>query len=169
MARDNMLRDNLESRRLKEIFDKVVEPQVVDKILGGSSLERPLTASSIEYVIASVRFQTPEQVSKLIGRVIEISTQHQASIHGPCASVVVAAFGGQPHSPTKPGVAAELVAELIADLGPEIKIVHGTSSGYFGCFGSGNSSRFSFVVPEFESSLALLTQTEFGAAQEFKL
>jgi hypothetical protein len=163
-----MLSDHSERRRVKKTFEKLVEPGVVDEVLAGKSLECPLTASNIEFVIICVRFETPRQVFKSIGRVIEISTRHQASIDGLSASVIVAAFGAQPHSPEKPGSAAELAAELIKELGLDVKIVHGAGSGYFGCFGSGNSLRFSFVLPRFDSPLALLNQTEFGAAREFK-
>jgi len=163
-----MLRDHLERRRVKKIFGKAVESDVVAHLLDGKVLA-PLTPSDIEFVLVSVRFETPEQISEMIGRVIEICSRHQAFVDGVSGSVVVAAFGVQPHATRKPGAAVDLVAELIGELRADVKIVHGSGPGFYGCLGSGKSLRFSFVLRGFDSSLALLDKTEFGTMQEFKL
>ncbi len=163
-----MLREHLERRRVRKTLGKLVGSDMVDEVIGGESPGRSLTASNIEFVLVSVRFETPQRLSELIGRVIEICLRHEASIDGLSGSVVVAAFGVLPCATTRPGATAQLVADLVESLGADVRIVHGSGSGYYGCFGSGKCSRFSFVVPRFESSLALLDKTEFGRAQEFK-
>jgi hypothetical protein len=163
-----MLRDHLERRRVKKTFGNLVEPEVVDRLLDGKSPAPSLTASDIEFVLVSVRFETPRQVSEMIGRVVEICSRHQASVDGVSGSIVVAAFGVQPHATTKPGAAVDLASELIRDLGPDVRIVHGSGPGFHGCLGSGKSLRFSFILRGFDSSLALLDKTEFGTMQKFK-
>src|SRR5262249_8174627 len=129
---DCMLGDHLDKRRVKKIFGKLVEPGVVDEVLGCKSPTPSLAESFIEFVLVSVRFNTPEQVSNSIGRVIEICTEHEAFIDGVSGSVVVAAFAVQPHGARNTGAAVELVADLIRGLGPDVKIVHGSGSGYYG-------------------------------------
>ena len=163
-----MLRDHLERRGVRKTLGKLVESDVVDHLLDGKPPAPSLTASDIEFVLVSVRFETLQQVSEITGRVIEICSRHQASVDGVSGSVVVAAFGVQPHATTNPGAAVDLASDLIRELGPNVRIVHGSGPGFHGCLGSGKFLRFSFVLRGFDSSLALLDKTEFGTMQKFK-
>lgn len=164
-----MLRDHLARRRVKKIFGKLVKPDAVQEVLGDPPQDGPLTATDIELVLVLVRFESPKQFSKLIERVLEICSRHEALIDGLSGSLVVAAFGVQPHAAKRPGAARKLAAALIKELGPDVKIVCAAGTGYCGHLGFGDSVRFSFVLQGFDALLALLSKTEFGTAQEIKL
>jgi len=163
-----MLRAFLEKRRVRRIFRKMVNPESVDALLDGHLERPPPTESQIELVLVFVRGDKPEQISELIGRVIEISMAHQAYVDGLVASVVVAGFSTHPASKPTPGARSGLVADLLGQLGPNIKVVHGAGQGCYGFFGTDKHLRYSFVFPEFDCALGLLSQTEFGTAKEFK-
>ena len=115
-----------------------------------------------------VHGDTPEEISKLIGRVGEIAMAHHAFMDGLSASVIVTTFGAHPASHVTPGARAGLVSRLIEELGTSIKVVHGAGRGFYGLFGAGDFFRYSFTFPQFDAALGLLSRTEFGAAQEFK-
>ncbi|HZM02815.1 MAG TPA: hypothetical protein VFC44_07305 [Candidatus Saccharimonadales bacterium] len=163
-----MLRAYLEKRRVRRIFRKVVNPETADAILDGHNVRQPPTESQIELILVFVRGDKPEQISHLIDRVIEICAVHQAYVDGLVASIVVAGFGTHPTSKPAVGARVGFVADLLRQMGPNIKVVHGAGAGYYGLFGADKHLRYSFVFPEFDGVLGLLGETEFGTAQEFK-
>lgn len=164
-----MLRTLLEKRRVKRTFGELVSPEVVEAMIAGRGERPPLTASHIEIVLVFLRGNTPEQISELVGRVGEVAIAHQAFLDGLSASVIVAIFGAHPASHSAPGARAALVAGLLEHFGTSIKVVHGSGQGCYGLFGAGDTFRYSFIFPGFDAALGLLSRTEFGTAQEFKL
>ena len=158
----------LESRRVRRIFGKVVDPETVESLLRDGVERQPLRHGRIEFVVAFVRGESPSQISERTAKVIDIATRDGAMVHDLIGALVIMAFGTHPASIAKSASRTSLVDDLRGQLGGDIKLVHGAADGHHGLFGSEKHMEYSFWVPNFDAILGTLSRLEFGQVEEFR-
>ena len=114
-----------------------------------------------------MRGNTPTLISERVGNVAYIAFNHGAVVHAVVGSFVAVAFGTLPTKHEQPGDRPALVEELHQSLGDDIKILHGAGRGYFGLIGNQAWQSHSFLLPQFDAMLGVLSQLDFGQTQEF--
>ena|ERR1017187_1844019 len=164
-----MIRNFMERRRVRKVFGKVVDPEMVESLLRDGAEPQPLKHGHIEFVLAFVRGDGPAQVSERVARVAEIAITHGGTVHDIVGALVVVAFGTVPAAPPQSGSRASLVHALIEELTSDVKVVHGAADGHYGLFGSNARISFTFLVPQFDQALGSLSRLPFGAVEEFRL
>jgi hypothetical protein len=124
-----------------------------------------IQARRIEFVFVLVRAASPERLAERIGQVADDGIARGATLYHLVGPMVIMAFGTLDGESPR-GSRGELVRHLRERFGGDIKIVHGTSDGDVGCFGSDRRLAFTFTFPRFESVLATLGRLEFGVVEE---
>ncbi len=163
-----MIRAFLERRRIRRVFEKLVDPEIVEALLRGGVANQPIKHGRIEFVLAFVRGESPSQVSESMGRVAGLAVQQGSMVYDLVGGLVIVAFGTHPASPTESGSRASLVHALREQLAGDIKIVHGAADGHHGLFGNERRLSYTFVVPQFDAILGALSRLEFGESEEFR-
>jgi hypothetical protein len=162
-----MIRAFLERRRVRRIFGKVVDPSTVESLLRDGVERQPLKQGRIEFVLAFVRGDSPSRVSERMARVADLAVTHGATVYDLVGGLVIVAFGTHPASSTESGSRSSLVHALREQLVGDIKIVHGAADGHHGLFGNERRLSYTFLVPEFDAILGVLSRLEFGGTEEF--
>ncbi len=163
-----MIRTFLERRRIKRVFGKVVNPETVEALVRGDTVDVSLKHGRIEFILAFVRGDGPAQVSDRIDQVAKLAVAHGAVIHQIVGALVVMAFGTTPAG-QESGSRSSLVPALAEVLARDVKIVHGAGEGHYGLFGTREHSvSFTFLVPEFDQALGALSRLAFGAVEELR-
>ena len=164
-----MFQNQHERRRVKGIFNKMVDPEVVDSILQDGEKGLTLKQARVEFILVFVRDDVPSEVSERMGAVMDTAKAARATIHDVIGALVVMAFGTHPALGTNDGSRASLVDALRSKLGADIKIVHGAADGQCGLFGSERGiMTHSFLVPHFDKILGSLSRLKFGEIEEFR-
>lgn len=122
----------------------------------------------IEFVFALVRAETPEQLSRRLGLVATMSTDHDGVVHDILGPLLVTAFGTLASARPSPTSRTNLVMQLRERLKGNIKIIRVAADGHFGLFGDDTRLSFTFTFPRFDAALAALGRVEWGHAEEFK-
>jgi hypothetical protein len=154
-----------EKRRVKRAFENFVDPKSVESLLAGQV--PPLKEARIDFIVAFVSGKDPHHVSERIAKVIEVATDRGATVHHVIGALAIVAFGTQAASAATPGNRHLLVAALREQLGGDIKIVHGAADGWHGLFGAKGGISYTFLVPEFDRVLGVLSRLHFGVVEEF--
>jgi hypothetical protein len=123
--------------------------------LRGWSLEmgRPVNTVRFELVMVFVGGETPEEITRLVDKVTEISKSHGGMIGDILRALVIISFGDFPWSPPVRGKRAALVEHLSRELPRQVKIVHGAAEAFDG---------------KQETMLHKLSQLELGQIEEFQ-
>lgn len=158
----------MENQDVQNTFEKVVTAESVATLLNPPSQREPFKRGRIEFVLAFVRGENPEQVSDRLAIVAELAGQSGATVHGLVGALAVLVFGTHFPSSVASGSRASLLAALQKRLGPDIKVVHGSAEGHHGLFGGEKYLAYSFLVPEFDTALGALSGLSFGQAKEFR-
>ena len=154
---------------MEKLLGKYVTPEALNSVLRAEgTVQQKLTRGRIEFVLAYVDGQTPEEVSERVGKVSEISASHHAVVHDLIGPLVVAAYGTHPNVPPNSASRISLVEHLKEALQSHVKIVHGAAEGCHGLIGSKNRLSYSFSLPRFDAMLGALSQLEFGKVREFE-
>jgi hypothetical protein len=163
-----MFNDNPETQRIKQIFGKIVNPEMVATLLDSAG-KLPLSVSHgpIEFVLAFVSGDTAELVSEQISRVAEIAERGGAIVYDFNGPLVTMAFGTHTLAPALPGKRQSLIKSLHEQMGGNIKMVHGATDGSFGLFGDQNRASFTLLIPQFNAILGTLSRLEFGEIEEY--
>lgn len=161
-----MIRKFIEKQKAKQTFNKLVDPETVEKLLRNGPESPEYRDGRIEFIVTFVRGERPDEVSKRIALVTDIATAHGAMNHGIIGPLVIVAFGTHPTSTPTPGNRLLLVQSLRQELDRDIKIVHGSANGHYGLFGKEPVS-YTFLVPQFDEVLGKLSDLEFGWVAEF--
>lgn len=162
-----MFRDFLERRRIRRTIENLVDTVTVEALLRDDERLQPIKPAHIELVIGFVRGDDPTQVSERVGKIAVLAVQHGATVHGVVAALVIVAFGVHPASPAGSGSRASLIAALSEQFRGDIKIVHGAADGSYGLFGNERRLSDTFLVPQFDQILGMLSRLQFGAIEEF--
>jgi hypothetical protein len=163
-----MIRKFIERQKIKRAFKKLVAPEELERILRDGFQPLSYRHGRIAFIVAFVRGESPEDVSKRISRVTDIANTHGAMFHHIIGALVIVAFGTHPNPTSLPkrGNRPLLVQSLQQELTRDIKIVHGATDGHCGLFGE-NPCSYTFLVPQFDQVLGKLSRLEFGGAAEF--
>ena len=143
-------------------FDKLVS---LDKHEDIAESVRGLRETRIEYVFVVVRGATAEAAQQLISQVVEIAWVHKADLEF-IGSFLVLTSGVFPLSKASPDGRRALVIDLVKQVGPNVKIVHGSANGHRGLLGSERVARYSFILPHFDEILVRLSRVQFGQCGE---
>jgi hypothetical protein len=163
-----MIHEFLERRRVKKAFEKLVDPETLESLLRDDAQPQQLKQGRIEFVLAFVRGESPAQVSERIARVADVAVSHGAVVHDVVGALVVIAFGTHPAALPKPGGRSSVVQTLREHLAGDIKIVHGAADGHYGVFGGQTQMSYTFLVPQFDHILGILSRLQFGESEDFK-
>lgn len=146
----------------------MVDPKVVDDLVDGQTESPPIKQGPVEFVLALVRGESAEVISRRIGEVADLSQKHSAVLYTVTGPLVAMAFGSQPWFPASAAARLALVNDLLTCLGENVKVVHGGCTGHVGLFGSLKSTaNYTFLVPRFDAVLGILARLEFGRVEEF--
>lgn len=150
------------------MFANLASPRAVKAALSGDVMARqPLTSAHIEFVLAFVGGDNPEEISERVVKVVEIAGTHQAVIHGSIGSLVIMAFGTLRFASPQAGGRLSLVEHLSRELSSGVKIIHGAADGHYGLIGGKNYMSYTFLMPRFDAILGALSEVEFGQVKEF--
>jgi hypothetical protein len=155
--------------RLRRSLSKHVSKEVVDDILSGDITDEELgklKPAEIEYVLVSVRGETPEIISERMGAVADIASQHNGVVDSLVSSLVIITYGMFHFETRTDGNRVTLVEELKQTFQGNIKIVHGVEMGCFGNLGSDTRMSLSFIIPSFMDVLVTLAGLSFGETLE---
>ena len=165
-----MIRECFQRRAVRRAFSRCISPEALDALLSGQ-LSDPdalsLHNGEIGYVLAWVRGDSAEQISKRMGRTAEIAAYYGGITDCMISGLIVVCFGTLQVANPQPQDRSGLVAQLIQEYGEDIKLVHGTSWGHYGNLGGPKRMAYSFVLSEFERALGRLCTLQFGQTEEY--
>jgi len=164
-----MIRAFLERRRIRRVFEKLVNPETVKSLLRDGIGRQRLQLGRIDFVITFVRGEGPAQVSERVARVTDLAMTHGATLFNVVGALAIMAYGTHPASSTESGSRSSLVRALREQLAGDVKFVHGAADGHYGLLGSQRLISYTFLVPQFDSILGALSRLEFGESEEFTL
>jgi hypothetical protein len=152
--------------RRRSAFGKYVSPTVIRKLLRSSEI-RPPEVKHVQFVVILGDDTTnPQQVSAMLGRVIDTLIQHHATVTSVLPSLLVGLLG----APFSEGNSAEarqkLISALLREHGEQIRVVHGECNAPVGNFGPPTRYAYGALIPGFSGILKKLIETKFGAAVE---
>ena len=162
-----MLRNFLETRRVRRAFERMVSPETVEALLQDREARQPLKAGCIEFILTFVGGANPAEVAERVGKVADLALAHEAVVHDIVGPLVIIAFGTSPSESPKPGSRASLLGALRGQLAGELKILHGAADGHYGLFGGNTRMAYTFLVPHFDKMLGNLSRLKFGEVEEF--
>ena len=111
-----------------------------------------------------------ENVQKQLERALPIVIAGDGLVENVAVSLVIATFGTLPLKESElEDNRARVAARLMSELGPEIRLVHGSAVGLVGNFGTDTVIHYGSVLPNFGQILQRLLQLEFGQSAEFSL
>jgi hypothetical protein len=156
-----------QERRVRKLFSELVSPEIVKQIMEDKSDEAfdfsNFKEAKVEYALVFIRGDGPVQICERVGIVCDIGIAHSAMVDSVLGALVVMTVG----SPVcKEGDRSALISELKEKLGPDLKIVHGSSPGHFGLVGSQQRMSFTFIIPNFDAVLGCLDEIRFGEVRE---
>jgi hypothetical protein len=149
-------------------FSKFVPPEHLATAMQTQHAERrrQSEAKHFQYVLVHIREADPEDVAKLIAKVVDILVRHSAFFTDITSSLVVCCLGIPFAKDDSLEARGKLVAALLGETGNAIRIAHGACDGLVGNFGIDRHMKFGAIIPEFSSVLKSLFEIEFGTAIE---
>jgi hypothetical protein len=162
-----MLRAFFQRRRIRWEFAKLVDSKTFDEFSRDLS-SRPIKPGRIDYVLAFVRGESPDQISERVARVADLALSHDAMVYDIVSALVIMAFGTLPTSSPGSDNRSALVHAMHEQLRADIKILHGAADGHYGLFGGKSRLSYTFLVPHFDRMLAALGRLQFGETKEYQ-
>jgi hypothetical protein len=143
-----------------------LSPELIKLISEKRSEIRPPEVRHFQFVVAIADDTNPKEVPAMIGTIMQVFVEHDASVSHITSSVFVALLGAP--FPEDNSVAARrgLVDALLRESGNRIRIVHGECDGAVGNFGGPKRWTYGAVIPGFSRILKQLVETKFGTAVE---
>jgi len=164
-----MIREFFERRRLRRQLAEYIDPKRVESFIRDGFPHGSPKPGHLEFVIAYVRGEGPDQISERMSRVAELASAHNAIVDHLVSGLVVLVFGTHPGFSSEPGARSSLVQALREQLAGDVKIVHGATDGHYGLFGSDSRMSYTFLIPQFDRVLGTLSELEFGMVKETML
>src|SRR6185369_11190115 len=76
-----MLRNFLETRRVRRAFERMVSPETVEALLQDREARQPLKAGRIEFILTFAGGANLAEVAERVGKVADLALAHQAVVH----------------------------------------------------------------------------------------
>ena len=120
------------------------------------------------FILLQVRDDPVDQVSAHMTHAFDIILRRNGTICDIMSSMVLAIFGHPiSEDPEKSSdQRAKSVARLVTELGANIRLVHGTTEGLVGNYGSQDRVHWGALLPGFARYMTALTALEFGQSAE---
>jgi hypothetical protein len=153
---------------IKGVFSRYVSPDVVDELIREPlKAPEPAERRTISFVVFQVRDDDIENAQKQIERALPIVTEGDGLVEHVASSLVIAIFSGfQRNESVAEDNRARVAARLMSELGPEIRLVHGSAVGLIGLLSTGSNLRYGSLLPNFGRILDRLLKLEFGQSAE---
>jgi hypothetical protein len=154
------LRDEATRRLADEVADELVRNPRPPRI--------GLFPAQVRFILLQVRDEPVEPAAATIAKAIDLIERRDGMVTDVMSSMVLAVFG-LPESEDAEKAhdqQAKSVARLAAELGPEVRLVHGAADGLIGTFGSPQHMHYGPLLPGFERHLGALLALEFGQSAE---
>ena len=145
--------------------------EVVDELIKNPRQPRiGLNPASIRFILLQVRDEPVEQAVATIAKAIDLIERRNGMVTDVMSSMVLAVFGlpDSDDAEKDRDQQAKTVARLIAELGPDVRLAHGTADGLIGTFGAPQHMHYGPLVPGFARYLNALIAVEFGEAVEIR-
>ena len=157
----------LQRRKIRTTFGKYISPEATEKLLRetGSGISSP-EVKHFQYVVAMADDTNPDEVPAVIGKIVQLLVEHQATVTNIMSSLVIALLGVPFLAGNSAGARIELVEALLRENGDRIRIVHGECDGAVGNFGGPKRWSYGAMIPGFSAILKRLIETKFGVAVE---
>jgi len=156
-------------RQLRSTFSQYIASEVIDELV---SKPKPYRATPqptrLCFILLQVRDEPVGQAPAHLVKAFDIIQRRDGMVWSVMSSVALATFG-MPFSddPERDqDQRAKSVARLVAELGRDIRLIHGTVDGLLGDYGSENRRHYGPLLPFFQRHLNALTALEFGQATE---
>ena len=127
-----------------------------------------LFPAQVRFILLQVRDESVEHAAATIAKAIDLIERRDGMVTDVMSSMVLAVFG-PPESDDAERARdqqAKTVARLTAELGPDVRLVHGAADGLVGTFGSPQHMHYGPLLPGFEHHLGALLALEFGQSAE---
>lgn len=159
-----------EEDRLREMFGGHISEDVLEKILARSQAEpRPPQPWQFAYVLFQVRDADLDKVPARLSSAVEILTRRDGFVADMMSSVVLGIFGLpliDDDLEKSRGQQAKVVARLVEEFGPDVRIVHGIAQGLAGDVGAPSNPSFGVLLPDPVGKLGALFALAYGNAAQ---
>jgi hypothetical protein len=149
-------------------FSRYVSQDVIDELIREPRKDpKRAERRTVSFVVFQVRDDDIANVQNQFERAFPIVIDGGGVIEDVASSLVIATFGAfQRNESVVEDKRALVAARLMGELGPEIRLVHGSASGLVGNVGTDSVLRYGSVLPNFGRILERLLRLEFGQSAE---
>src|SRR5690348_11350840 len=148
-------------KRMRTAFSQYVANEVFDELINKPSDAAP-QPTELCFILLQVRDDPVDQLPAHLAKAFDIIMRRQGAVWGVMSSMALATFG-LPFSddPEKDhDQRAKSVARLVTELGPDIRLIHGTVDGLIGRYGGEGRSVYGPLLPNFQRYVGALTALE---------
>jgi hypothetical protein len=127
-----------------------------------------LNPAQVRFILLQVRDEPVEHAAATIAQAIDLIERRDGMVTDVMSSMVLAVFG-LPESDDAEKARdrqAKCIARLVAELGPDVRLVHGAADGLIGTFVSPQHMHYGPLLPGFQRYLGALLALEFGQSAE---
>lgn len=158
-----------ERAAVRAALAKYLDPALVRRLSSQPDRLRLETErADICFILLQVRDDPVDQVSTHLAYAMDIIIRHDGLVCDIMSSMALMIFGlPLREDPEKCNdQRAKSVARLVTELGANIRLVHGTTEGLVGNYGSEHRVHWGPLLPGFARHVNALTALEFGQAAE---
>jgi hypothetical protein len=160
-----------ERAEVRAAFMKYLTPALVDRLRSQPDRLRLETErADICFILLQVRDDPVDQVSAHMAHAMDIIVRRNGTVCDIMSSMVLAIFGHPISEELEKSndQRAKSVARLVTELGANIRLVHGTTEGLVGNYGSPDRIHWGPLLPGFAQYVNALTALEFGQSAEIR-
>lgn len=158
-----------ERAEVRALIKKYLADEVADELLNNPDRVRPkIERTDICFILLQVRDDPVDQVPAHMAHAMDIIVRRNGTVCDIMSSMVMAIFGLPVSDDLEEAndQRAKSVARLVTELGPNIRLVHGTTEGLVGNVGSPHRFHWGPLLPGFARYMTALTALEFGQSAE---
>ena len=128
-----------------------------------------IAPARLPFILLQVRDDRPEQVTARLATAHAIVIERNGVVSDIMSSLSLSVFGFPDSAGLETDRAnhASAVEDLMRNLSPDVRLLHGIVDGLIGNTGSELRMHYGPVIPRFADYLQTLMKLEFGEAREF--
>jgi len=156
----------VERWRVRRSFAKYASPEVIKAIATPHPLVKDPEHRHFQFVIVQIDESAVDDVSALLGKVIDACFRHGAIVSNVSVTLVISYMGPpfEQHDSLESRLA--LVDDLLRENPNRLRVVHGACNGLIGNFGVPQRSTWGALIPNFSGILRALLDAPQGTAIE---
>ena len=155
-------------KQLAELFAEYVSPELLNAVASSESPKlNELSEGPVEFLFVLVQCDSPNETGQHLGTVATVARRNGWMVQDILCNLVVLVHGTllkEPRSLDRPS----LVDKLLQAMAPNIKIVHGSESAFFGNMGGVGRVTYGVLLPSFLKVLSELHALPYGRSSEFR-